>query len=67
MRAKPAGPRRGREQAALPPFIAVVIWDSAEAFQAAMESAEGRATIADLANFSGAGVQLLTGPSRAVV
>jgi hypothetical protein len=32
-----------------------------------MESAEGQATVADLANFAGAGVQMLTGPSRAVV
>lgn len=48
-------------------LVAVVTWDSAEAFQAAMESAEGQATVADLANFAGAGVQMLTGPSRAVV
>jgi hypothetical protein len=32
-----------------------------------MESAEARATIADVANFAGAGVQMLTGPSRAAV
>jgi uncharacterized protein (TIGR02118 family) len=52
-----------------PPYhlIAVLTWDSSEAFHAAVSSAEGQATLADLANFAGAGVDMCTGPSNAVV
>ena len=52
-----------------PPYhlIAVLNWDSAEAFHAAVSSAEGEATLADLANFAGAGVDMCTGSSDAVV
>ena len=51
-----------------PPYhlIAVLTWDSSEAFHAAVSSAEGQATLADLANFAGAGVDMCTGPSDAV-
>jgi uncharacterized protein (TIGR02118 family) len=52
-----------------PPYhlIAVLTWDSVESFQAAVTSAEGQATLADLSNFAGAGVDMCTGPSNAVV
>ena len=52
-----------------PPYylIAVLTWDSLEAFQAAVSSGEGQATLADLSNFAGAGVEMCTGPSNAVV
>ncbi|MBL8928262.1 MAG: EthD family reductase [Pseudonocardia sp.] len=52
-----------------PPYylIAVLTWDSVEAFEAAVSSAEGQATLADLPNFAGAGVDMCTGPSIAVV
>ena len=51
-----------------PPYylIAVLTWDSLEAFQAAVSSTEGQATLADLSNF-GAGFDMCTGPSNAVV
>jgi uncharacterized protein (TIGR02118 family) len=52
-----------------PPYhlIAVLTWDSVEAFQAAVGSQEGQAALADLPNFAGAGVDMCTGPSDAVV
>lgn len=52
-----------------PPYhlIAVLTWDSAEAFQAAVSSEEGQAVLADLANFAGAGVDMCSGPSDSVV
>jgi uncharacterized protein (TIGR02118 family) len=52
-----------------PPYhlIAVLTWDSVEAFQAAVSSQEGQAALADLSNFAGAGVDMCTGPSDAVV
>ena len=52
-----------------PPYhlIAVLTWDSEEAFQAALGSAEGQATVADVANFATAGVEFLNGPSRSIV
>jgi uncharacterized protein (TIGR02118 family) len=52
-----------------PPYhlIAVLAWDSEEAFQAAFGSAEGQAAVGDLANFAGAGVDMAAGPSRQFV
>ncbi|MBP2366316.1 EthD family reductase [Pseudonocardia parietis] len=51
-----------------PPYhlVAVLEFADAAAFQSGMGSAEGQATSADLANFAGAGVTLLTGPSDQV-
>jgi hypothetical protein len=48
-------------------LIAVLAWDSEEAFQAAFGSAEGQAAVGDLANFAGAGVDMAAGPSRQFV
>lgn len=48
-------------------LVAVVTWDSEEDFNAAIDSPAGKTTLADLDNFAGAGVDILTGPSRAVV
>jgi uncharacterized protein (TIGR02118 family) len=48
-------------------LIAVLTWDSVEAFEAAVSSAEGQATLADLPNFAGAGIDMCTGPSNAVI
>jgi uncharacterized protein (TIGR02118 family) len=48
-------------------LVAALTWDSAEELQAGMSSPEGQAAVADLANFAGAGVDILTGPSEAVV
>ena len=52
-----------------PPYhlVAILTWDSEEAFQASLESPEGQAALADLPNFAGAGVDMATGPSRQVV
>ena len=60
------GPGVNGEQ---PPYhlIAVLTWDSAEAFQAALGSAEGQTAVADLPNFAGAGVELITGPTTSIV
>ena len=51
-----------------PPYhlIATLTWDSQEAFQAALESSKGQETVADLANFAGAGVDMATGTSRQI-
>ena len=48
-------------------LVAVLTWDSAEAMGASMASDAGKAAVADLGNFAGAGVTMLTGPSDAVV
>ncbi len=40
-------------------LVALLAFDSAEAIGAALESPEGKATAADLANFAQAGVELL--------
>ncbi|MBA3906941.1 MAG: EthD family reductase [Pseudonocardiales bacterium] len=47
-------------------LIAVLDFDDETAFGAALGSAEGQAAVADLANFAGAGVTMLTGPSSLV-
>lgn len=44
-------------------FIAVLAFDDDEALTSALAGAEGAAAVADLANFAGAGVDLMTGPS----
>ena len=47
-----------------PPYhlVAVLTWDSAEAFQEAFGSAEGQAAVADVPKFATGGAELLTGP-----
>lgn len=44
-------------------FIAVLTFDDDEAMGAALSGEEGSAAVADLANFAGAGVDLMTGPT----
>ena len=44
-------------------LVAVLEWDSESEFQAAMSGPEGKAALADLANFAGAGATMLTGGS----
>lgn len=53
---------------AQPPYhlVAVLEFPDASAFQAGMGGPEGQAAVADLDNFAGAGVTLLTGPSNQV-
>ncbi|MFC5828155.1 EthD family reductase [Nonomuraea insulae] len=46
-------------------LIAVLTFDDQQAFNAAMAGAEGRAAVADLANFAAGGVTMLTGPGGA--
>jgi uncharacterized protein (TIGR02118 family) len=48
-------------------FIATFYWDSAEECQAALSGPEGEAALADLPNFAGAGVDIMTGPAEVVV
>jgi uncharacterized protein (TIGR02118 family) len=48
-------------------LVAVLTFDDEQAFNAAAASEEGKAAVADLANFAGAGVTMLTGPAAAVV
>lgn len=47
-------------------LVAALEFDSMAAIQAAMGSAEGQATAADLANFAAAGVDVLMGETRMV-
>ncbi|WP_336208179.1 EthD family reductase [Nonomuraea sp. LPB2021202275-12-8] len=47
-------------------LAAVLTFDDEEAFNAAMGSEAGQAALADLANFAGAGVTILTGPTETV-
>ncbi len=44
-------------------FIAALTFDDDEAMGAALGGPEGAAAVADLANFAGAGVDLMTGPT----
>lgn len=44
-------------------FVAQLTFSDAEAMGAALSGPEGAAAVADLANFAGAGVDLLTGPT----
>ncbi|PZG18442.1 EthD family reductase [Nonomuraea aridisoli] len=48
-------------------LAAVLTFDDENAFIAAMAGEEGRAAVADLANFAGAGTTMLTGPAGVVV
>lgn len=54
---------------AQPPYylVATLGWDSEAEFQAAVGSPEGEATMADLPNFAGAGVDVMTGSAEAVL
>ncbi len=47
-------------------LVAILEFDSIAAIQAAMASAQGQATAADLANFAAAGVDVLMGETRIV-
>ncbi|WP_295952062.1 EthD family reductase [Rhodoferax sp.] len=47
-------------------LVAILGFDSMSAIQAAMASPQGQATAADLANFAGAGVDLMMGETRMV-
>ena len=47
-------------------LIAVLVFEDEASFGAGMGGPEGQAAVADLANFAGAGVTLLTGPATAV-
>ena len=55
----PAGPA---------PFylVAILTFDSMAAIQAALASAQGQATVADLANFATGGVEILMSDSEAI-
>lgn len=44
-------------------FVAVLTFDDQEALATALASPEGESAVADLANFAGAGVTLLSGDS----
>jgi uncharacterized protein (TIGR02118 family) len=44
-------------------LIAVLEWADGQAFKQAIESEHGQAALADLPNFAGAGVTILTGES----
>jgi len=48
-------------------LIATLSWDSAEDLQASFATPEGEAAMADLPNFAGAGVDIVSGPAEAVV
>ncbi len=47
-------------------LVAVLEFDDEAAFGAGMGGPEGQAALADLPNFAGAGVTILTGPSATV-
>lgn len=47
-------------------LVAVLEFDSMEAIGAAMASAEGKATAADLANFASAGVDVMMGETAVI-
>ncbi|MEU8245473.1 EthD family reductase [Nonomuraea sp. NPDC048916] len=48
-------------------LAAVLTFDDEQSFNAAMGSEAGKAALADLANFAGAGVTFLTGPTDTIV
>lgn len=59
--------RPGPDQDGNPPayhLVAVVEWADEASFGAAIGSPEGQAALADLPNFAGAGVTILTGTSE---
>ena len=47
-------------------LVAILEFDSMAAIQAAMASPQGQATVADLANFAGAGVDVMMAETRLV-
>lgn len=47
-------------------LVAVLDWADEAAFGAAISSPEGEAALADLPNFAGAGIKVLTGPAESV-
>jgi uncharacterized protein (TIGR02118 family) len=47
-------------------LVAVLEWDDEAAFGASMGGAEGAAAVADLQNFAGAGMTMLTGAGETV-
>ena len=47
-------------------LVAILEFDSMAAIQAAIASPQGQATVADLANFAGAGVDVMMGETRRV-
>lgn len=47
-------------------LVAILEFDSMEAIAAAMSSAQGQATAADLANFASAGVDVMMGETRMI-
>ena len=47
-------------------LVAILEFDSMAAIQVAMASPQGQATAADLANFAGAGVDIMIGETRLV-
>lgn len=48
-------------------LAAVLTFDDQDAFNAAMSGEEGRAAVADLADFAGAGTTMLTGPAGTIL
>jgi len=48
-------------------LVAVLNFESSEAMSASLGSPEGQAAVADLPNFAGAGVTMLTGEAEEVV
>jgi uncharacterized protein (TIGR02118 family) len=48
-------------------LVATLGWDSEAEFQAAAGSPEGEATMADMPNFAGAGVDVMAGPAEAIL
>ena len=48
-------------------FIAAIYWETAEQCQAALSGPAGEAALADLPNFAGAGVDIMTGPAEVVI
>lgn len=48
-------------------LVAVLVWDTKEDMDAAFDSPDGHAAVADLENFASAGVTMLSGPSTIAV
>jgi uncharacterized protein (TIGR02118 family) len=54
---------------AKPPYhlVATIYWDSEADMQAALDGPEGQEAVADLANYAGAGLEILTGAAEEYV